>query len=61
MDPCYTAKLRLTPKTTNVGVQKINNLPLKTQKLIIAGFLIIDKFEQIRFFEKAFLLVDTNM
>lgn len=34
---------------------------LKTYKLIIAGFSIVDKFIRNRFFEESFLLAEINM
>lgn len=61
MTPVYTAQLGLTPRSTIVGAQKINGLPLKPHKMITAGFSVIDKLERIRFFKKTFLLADTSM
>ena len=61
MTPTYTAKLGLTLNPTNVSVQKINRLVLKTYKMTTARFLVIDKLGQIKFFEKTFLLANTSI
>lgn len=36
----FVAKLALTPKTTNVGVQKIDGLLLKTYSMVSTRFLL---------------------
>lgn len=61
MIPVYVAKLSLTLRNTNVNTQKIDSLSLKTYGMAIAGFLVIDKFGQIRFFEESFLLAGINI
>lgn len=61
MTPGYAAKLGFTPRLTNVGAQKINNLALNAYKITIVEFLIENKFEKGSFFEEIFLLVDINI
>lgn len=61
MTLAYAAKLGLTLRATNIGVQKIDGLPLKTHEMITARFSVIDKLGQIRFFEKTLLLADTSI
>ena len=61
MTPVYAFKLSLEVWTTKVGVQKIDGSLLTTFGMVIAGFQIEDKLGKARFFQKLFLLVDTNM
>lgn len=61
MISAYEAKLVLNLKSTNDGTQKNNDLALKTYKMITAGYSVIDKLGQIRFFEKTCLLADNSI
>ncbi len=61
MTQAYIAKLGLAPRITNVDVQKIDSLALKTYGMTIVGFSVVNKPRQIRFFKKTFLLVDTSI
>lgn len=61
MTSAYITHVDLTLTSTNVGIQKIDNLLLKTYGMIIVGFSLIDKLEQMRFFEEIFLLADISM
>ena len=61
MIPAYTTKLGFTLRLINIDAQKIVGLPLKTHEMIIAGFSMVDKLGQIRFFKETFLLADTSM
>lgn len=61
MAPTYTAKLGLTLRPTNVGIQKIDGLALKTHGIITARFSVVDKLRRIRFFGKTFLLANTSI
>ena len=42
-------------------IQKINNITLKTYKIIVSIFFILDKDDRIRFFIKSFLLVNIKL
>lgn len=57
----HAAKLGLIPRSTNIGVEKIDGLALKTYKMTTIGFWVIDKLGQIRFFEETFLLADISI
>lgn len=61
MTSVYRAQLSLIPRITNIAIQKINNLALKIYEIITARFLIVNKLGQIGFFEKIFLLVNTDI
>ncbi len=40
MTPTFAAKLELRPKLTNIGIQKIDGLPLETYGIVMTRFLI---------------------
>ena len=61
MPPGFVAKISLTPRSTTVGAQKIDNSPLEIYSIVSAEFLLPDSLERVRFFEETFLLADTNM
>lgn len=61
MTPTYVAWLGLEVRFTNVDIQKIDGLALKTYKKVIAGLLVYNKLGRIQFFEKTFLLADINI
>ena len=47
-------------RPTNVGAQKIDSTTLDTHKIVVAAFSIVDKANQVRFFEKTFLLANVS-
>lgn len=57
----YIEKLDFIPRSTNVSAQKIDSLPLKIYGMVTTGYLVYDKLDRPRFFEKTFLLVDISM
>ena len=59
--PSYIFKLDLEVWTTNVGATKIDNSLLKTFGMVIAGFQVKDKLDNIWFFQESFLLGNINM
>ena len=59
--PVYAAELGLMTQKTSVWAQKIDGLPLATYNMASARFLIPDSLKRFWFFEKTFLLADTNM
>ena len=61
MTPVFIAIIYLCICSTNIGTEKIDGFTLKTYEIVIAGFSIQDKLGKARFFEKTFLLIDTNM
>lgn len=56
--PIYTTKLGLIAQKTSVEAQKIDSLLLKIYSIVSASFSLL---KTVRFFEKTFLLVDTNI
>ena len=61
MTPDVAAKIDFTPRSTNVGAQKIDSSLLGTYGMVSAEFLLQDSLERVRFFKETFLLVDTNI
>lgn len=61
MTPAYGNKLSFQMQKTNVRAQKIDGSILKTYKMVIVGFQVQDKFRRARFFQKTFLIADTNI
>lgn len=57
----YTNKLGLKIYSTIVGAQKKDGSLFQTFKIILASFHIVDKLERAQFFEKNFLLANTNV
>ena len=57
----YASKLSLKVRSTNVGVQKIDDSILETFKMVLASFQVEDMFEKARFFQKTFLLAKLNI
>ena len=58
--PTYVRKLGLSIKTTDVGVQKIDSIILNTFEMVVAAFSVTDKANQVRFFEKTFLVANVS-
>lgn len=57
----YIIKLSLTTYKPGIGKYKINSLILKTYNIVLTSFLLQNSLEQVRFFEKTFLLADTSI
>ena len=55
--PAFIEKLGFTVQSTNIGTQKINTTILKIYRMVLVVFLMIDKANRIKFFEKTFLIV----
>lgn len=58
MTPTYATKLSFVTYKTNVDIQKIESFPLVIYGMVLVGFSIQDKLENIWFFEEIFLLTD---
>ncbi len=61
MTPAFVAKLGLRPRPTDVGVQKIDGLPLEIHGMASAWLSLQDSLKRVQIFEKTFLLTDTRM
>ena len=60
MSPAYIKRLDLKTWKTNVGSQKIDGSALETFEMIIANFQVEDKSGRPRFFQKTFLMANTQ-
>ena len=54
----FTQELELSIKPTDIGVQKIDDIMLNIYRMVVTVFLVIDKANQVRFFEKVFLVAN---
>ena len=61
MTPAYAKQLGLQVQKTYVRAQKIDGSLLQTFGMVIAGFQVEDKLSKAQFFQKSFLLAETNM
>ena len=58
--PTFAKQLGLLIRPTDVGTQKINGTALDTHKIIVAGFLVVDKANRVKFFEETFLMANIS-
>ena len=56
----FAWKLRLLIKLTNIEAQKINTIILDIQWIIVVVFSVMDKANQVRFFEEIFLVANVS-
>ena len=56
MHPFFAKQLGLPIRPTDIGAQKINGTALDTHGIVVTTFLVVDKANQVRFFEKTFLV-----
>ena len=56
----FTKKLELPIQSMDVELQKINNTILDIDGIIVTAFLISEKENRVRFFEKTFLLTNVS-
>lgn len=61
MSLIYAVKIGLAIRSNNVGTQKIDGLPLKTYKMVVAKNLVQDKDSKDRLFEETFLIANTSI
>lgn len=54
-------KLNLNIQKIDVAIQKINDLPLITNEMILIGLSVQNKIRKVWFFEQTFLLADTSI
>ena len=59
--PTFAKELGLSIRQANVRVQKINGIILDIYKMVIAVFLMSDKANQVKFFEKTFLMTNISL
>ena len=58
--PTFTKELRLLIRPTDVEAQKIYGIMLDIYKMVIAGFLVTDRANRIKFFKKTFLMANVS-
>ena len=56
----FAKKLGFFIRPTDVEVQKIDNTTLDIYKMIVVAFLMTDKANQVKFFEKIFLVANVS-
>ena len=61
MNQTFAHQLGFKIRKTNVGVQKIDGTILKTYKIIVSTFSVLDKDSKERFFEENFLLAHVKL
>ena len=59
--PIFAKELSLSIRPTDVGTQKINGTTLDTYEMVVANFLMIDKANQVIFFEEIFLIANISL
>lgn len=57
----YITKLDLKIWLINIRTQTINGSTFQTFRIILANFQIENKLNQAQYFQKTFLLIDTNI
>ncbi len=60
MSQAYAHQLGLKIWKTNIKVQKIDGTTLKTYKMVVSNFSVLNKDGKERFFEESFLLADVK-
>ena len=58
--PSFAKQLGLAIRPTDVGAQKIDGIMLNTHGIVVAAFSVVDKANQVRFFEKTFLVANVS-
>ena len=56
----FAKQLGLPIWPTNVGAHKIDSTTLDTYGMVVAAFSVIDKINQVRFFEETFLVANVS-
>ena len=58
--PTFARELGLLIRPTDIIVQKIDGTILDTYRIVVTAFSVLDKTNQVRFFEKTFLVVNVS-
>ena len=59
--PTLVKELGFFIRSTNIGVQKIDGTMLDTYGIVVTAFLVVDKANWVRLFEKTFLVVNVSL
>ena len=57
----FAKQLGFPIRPTNVGAQKIDGTMLDTHRMVVAAFWVVNKANQVRFFEKIFLVANVSL
>ena len=57
---CFVKQLGLPIRLTDVRAQKIDGTMLDTHGMLVAAFSVVDKANQVRFFEETFLVTNIS-
>ena len=60
MHPSFAKQLGLLIQSIDVGAQKIDGTTLDTYEMVVAAFSMVNKANQVRFFEKTFLVANVS-
>ena len=58
--PCFVKQLGLSIRLIDIGAQKIVGTTLDIYRMVVIAFLVVDKTNQIRFFEETFLIANIS-
>ena len=58
--PAFAKQLGLPIRPTDVGAQNIDGIMLNNHRMIIAAFSVVDKKNQVRFFQEIFLVANIS-
>ena len=58
--PTFAKELDLFIKLTDVGVQKIDGTTLDIYEIVVVAFLMTEKANQVKFFEKTFFVANVS-
>ena len=56
----FAKQLSFSLRSTDVGAQKIDGTMLDTHRMVIASFSVVDKANQVKFFEETFLVANVS-
>ena len=56
----FVKQLGLPIRSTDVGAQKIYGTTLDNHEMVVAAFSVVDKANQVRFFEETFLVANVS-
>lgn len=61
MSQAFAFQLGIKIRKTNIRDQKINNITLETNKIVVSTFSIFNKDNKKKFSEKSFLLANVKL
>ena len=61
INPIFAKKLGLFIRLMDVEAQKIDGTILDIYEMVVASFLLIDKANQVKFFEETFLMANVGL